>query len=133
MPPFNSGSAYPRTQKMRVLVDVFEVGKVDIVFSSYIHVYQRSAPLLFQPTHLPQGPVRDYGHERVEVEFQHNGHDCGLYMLEYVRRLAQHQTDLTAAKRRGRNGGMHWNDHEVLRFTSDEVDSLFRACLLSLC
>ena len=67
---------------------------------------------------------RDYGHERVEVEFQHNGHDCGLYMLEYVRRLAQHQTDLTAAKRRGRNGGMHWNDHEVLRFTSDEIDSL---------
>lgn len=63
MPPFNSGSAYPRTQKMRVLVDVFEAGKVDIVFSSYIHVYQRSAPLLFQPTHLPQGPVRDYGHE----------------------------------------------------------------------
>ena len=63
MPPFNSGTSYPRTQKVRCLCDLFEAGKVDIVFSSYIHVYQRSAPLRFEPTHAPQGPVRDYGHE----------------------------------------------------------------------
>ena len=69
LPPFNAGTAYPDTQKMRVVADLFEAGGVDIVFSSYIHVYQRSKPLRFRPAHTQQqarcgsGPVRDYGHE----------------------------------------------------------------------
>jgi hypothetical protein len=63
LPPFHSGTAYPDTQKMRVVADLFEAGGVDIVFSSYIHVYQRSKPLRFAPAEPPTGPVRDYRHE----------------------------------------------------------------------
>ena len=63
LPPFHSGTGYPRTQKMRVCADLFEAGGVDIVFSSYIHVYQRSKPLRFKPSTIVQGPHRDYGHE----------------------------------------------------------------------
>ena len=53
LPPFHSGTGYPRTQKMRVCADLFEAGGVDIVFSSYIHVYQRSKPLRFKPAVTP--------------------------------------------------------------------------------
>jgi acid phosphatase type 7 len=34
---------------MRLLADVFEAGRVDIVFSGHVHNYQRTYPLRFTP------------------------------------------------------------------------------------
>eukprot|EP01051_Picozoa_sp_SAG22_P015251 SAG22_NODE_1967_length_3237_cov_1.563416_3_plen_133_part_00 len=85
---------------------VFVFAGVDIVFSSYIHVYQRSKPLRFAPTDaaqvrtealpfccapavflsktvpfrvvpLDQGPTRDYGHERSGTITTDNAVDGG--------------------------------------------------------
>lgn len=48
-PPFNSNPKHAGHQKMRLLVPLFEAGKVDVVFSGHVHDYQRSKPLWFQP------------------------------------------------------------------------------------
>jgi acid phosphatase type 7 len=46
-PPFNSSKAHFADQLTRVLADVFEAGKVDVVFSGHVHNYQRTYPLRF--------------------------------------------------------------------------------------
>lgn len=46
-PAFNSSKAHFGDQHMRLLVDVFEAGGVDIVFSGDVHNYQRTYPLRF--------------------------------------------------------------------------------------
>jgi hypothetical protein len=46
-PPFNSSRAHFADQLTRVLADVFEAGKVDVVFSGHVHNYQRTYPLRF--------------------------------------------------------------------------------------
>lgn len=63
MPPFNSSTAYPHTQKMRVVVDILQETGVDIVFCGYAHSFQVTYPLRFTPSKKPNGPVRDPGHE----------------------------------------------------------------------
>ena len=63
MPPFNSSTAYPHTQKMRVVVDILQETGVDIVFCGYAHSFQVTYPLRFTPTTMPVGPVRDPRHE----------------------------------------------------------------------
>lgn len=63
LPPFNSSTAYPNTQKMRVVADLFQDAGVDIVFSGYAHSYQRTYPLRFAADPKPQGPVKDPGHK----------------------------------------------------------------------
>lgn len=58
-PPFNSSHAHRGDQRMRVLADVFEAGKVDIVWTGHVHNYQRTRPLTFRPDRRPDGkPVR---------------------------------------------------------------------------
>lgn len=47
-PGFNSSSNHISEQRMRLMADVFEKGKVDMVFSGHVHNYQRSRPLRFQ-------------------------------------------------------------------------------------
>jgi len=47
-PPFNSSKAHFNDQLTRVLADVFEAGKVDLVFSGHVHNYQRTYPLRFK-------------------------------------------------------------------------------------
>ncbi|HUS06379.1 MAG TPA: metallophosphoesterase [Bryobacteraceae bacterium] len=47
-PGFNSSKAHFNDQWMRNLSDVFEEGKVSIVFAGHVHNYQRSYPLTFQ-------------------------------------------------------------------------------------
>ena len=47
LPPFNSSTKYPHTQKMRIVADILEEAGVDIVFSGYAHSYQRTYPLRF--------------------------------------------------------------------------------------
>lgn len=46
-PPFNSSRAHFNYQRLRVLADVFEEGKVSAVFAGHVHNYQRSLPLKF--------------------------------------------------------------------------------------
>ncbi len=48
-PGFNSAKVHFDDQWMRVLSDVFEEGKVDVVFAGHVHNYQRSFPLTFAP------------------------------------------------------------------------------------
>jgi Icc-related predicted phosphoesterase len=48
-PGFNSAKEHFDDQWMRLLSDVFENGKVDVVFSGHVHNYQRSFPLTFSP------------------------------------------------------------------------------------
>ena len=48
-PGFSSSREHYEQQYMRQLADVFEAGKVDIVFSGHVHNYQRSYPLHFVP------------------------------------------------------------------------------------
>jgi predicted phosphohydrolase len=38
-PPFNSSNAHFGDQHMRLLADVFEAGKVDVVLSGHVHNY----------------------------------------------------------------------------------------------
>jgi len=63
LPPFNSSTAYPHTQKMRVIVDILQDTGVDIVFCGYAHSYQVTYPMRFTPTNKLDGPVRAAGYE----------------------------------------------------------------------
>ncbi len=58
-PPFNSSHAHFGDQRMRVLVDLFEAGKVDVVWTGHVHNYQRTFPLTFAVNRGADGrPVR---------------------------------------------------------------------------
>ena len=58
-PPFNSSQAHFGDQRMRVLAEVFEAGRVDVVWNGHVHNYQRTHPLTFRPDRGPDGkPVR---------------------------------------------------------------------------
>ena len=48
-PGFSSSREHYEQQSMRKLADVFEAGKVDVVWSGHVHNYQRSYPLHFVP------------------------------------------------------------------------------------
>ncbi|MEE3369248.1 MAG: metallophosphoesterase family protein [Planctomycetota bacterium] len=63
LPPFNSSTAYPNTQKMRVIVDILQETGVDIVFCGYAHSFQVTHPLRFTPDNASIGAVRNPGHE----------------------------------------------------------------------
>jgi acid phosphatase type 7 len=59
-PPFNSSRAHFSDQRMRVMAEVFEAGRVDVVWSGHVHNYQRTFPLTFRPDRRPDGkPVVD--------------------------------------------------------------------------
>ena len=60
-PPFNSSHAHFGDQRMRVLVDLFEAGKVDVVWTGHVHNYQRTFPLTFAVNRGADGrPVRSW-------------------------------------------------------------------------
>ncbi len=46
-PGFNSAEKHFEQQEMRLIADVLEAGKVDVVFNGHVHNYQRSFPLRF--------------------------------------------------------------------------------------
>ena len=59
-PGFNSSKAHFNDQQMRLLAEVFEAGRVDVVFSGHVHNYQRTYPLRFTPERDENGKlVRD--------------------------------------------------------------------------
>jgi hypothetical protein len=47
-PGFNSSYSHFAEQRMRLMSDIFEKGKVDIVFNGHVHNYQRSYPMRFK-------------------------------------------------------------------------------------
>jgi acid phosphatase type 7 len=59
-PGFNSAKHHFEDQQMRLIADLLEAGKVDVVFSGHVHNYQRSFPLKFVAEKGPDGVmVRD--------------------------------------------------------------------------
>lgn len=57
-PGFNSAKDHFNDQWMRLLSDVFEAGKVDVVFMGHVHNYQRSFPLTFAAKPGPDGMMQ---------------------------------------------------------------------------
>ena len=70
------------------------------------------------PAHL----FAEYEDACVKVDYQHNGHDCGLYMLKYVEAIANHQPDL--AKKKSKRTSPRWADHSELHFDHRAIDAL---------
>jgi predicted phosphodiesterase len=54
-PGFNSSKAHFNEQQMRLLADVFEQGKADVVWAGHVHNYQRSFPMKFVVQKQPDG------------------------------------------------------------------------------
>ncbi|MBY0357221.1 MAG: metallophosphoesterase [Candidatus Obscuribacterales bacterium] len=59
-PGFSSDWHHQEEQQMRLLADIFEKNKVDIVFSGHSHSYQRSCPLQFK---LARARLKDQDRE----------------------------------------------------------------------
>jgi acid phosphatase type 7 len=58
-PGLQSAKKHFEQQQMRVMAEVFEKGRVDVVFSGHVHNYQQSFPLRFVPEKDATGnPVR---------------------------------------------------------------------------
>lgn len=62
-PGFNSSKAHFDNQQMRLLADVFEAGKVDVVFAGHVHNYQRTYPMRFKPDRDSGGAVARKGEQ----------------------------------------------------------------------
>jgi acid phosphatase type 7 len=59
-PGFNSARHHFEQQEMRLVADLFEAGKVDVVFNGHVHNYQRTFPTKFVADRGPDGKmVRD--------------------------------------------------------------------------
>ena len=56
-PGFNSDTHHAQEQRMRLVADIFQRNKVDIVFAGHVHNYQRSLPLKFQVKKQLDGKV----------------------------------------------------------------------------
>jgi hypothetical protein len=54
-PGFQSARKHSDEQNMRVLAELFEAGRVDVVFTGHVHNYQRSFPLRFVASPRPGG------------------------------------------------------------------------------
>ena len=69
---------------------------------------------------------------QVEVVHQHNDHDDGLYMLQYIEKVARHQPDFVQKKRRkrkDRDGNMlrydcNWGDFPEMTFDPNDINEL---------
>ena len=62
---------------------------------------------------------------RVHVELQHNGYDCGLYMLQYIEKIAKEMPDLACKKRRGSERSVRWEDGgPKLHFTENTIETM---------
>jgi 3',5'-cyclic AMP phosphodiesterase CpdA len=53
--PFSSGKTHFTEQRMRLLADIFQKWRVDIVFTGHQHNYQRTFPLRFRALPWPDG------------------------------------------------------------------------------
>jgi hypothetical protein len=57
-PPFHTSKEHRNDQQMRVLCDLFEKYKVDVVWSGHVHNYQRAHPLRFAAQPGADGKLR---------------------------------------------------------------------------
>ena len=57
-PGFNSSREHVNDQQMRLLADIFEKNKVDVVFSGHVHNYQRTYPLTFAAKKNAEGTLK---------------------------------------------------------------------------
>ena len=60
-PGFNSAKTHFSQQQMRLMADVFEAGKVDVVFSGHVHNFQRTFPTRFVADRGPDGKMAREG------------------------------------------------------------------------
>jgi hypothetical protein len=70
-PPFNSSRAHFDEQRMRLLAELFEKSKVDVVFCGHVHNYQRTYPLRFVAEKAADGNL-----------FDGKGHVLGRFTLD---------------------------------------------------
>ena len=88
-PGLHSSKEHFEQQQMRVLAEVFEKGRVDLVFSGHVHNYQRTFPMHFVPDKGPEGrPVREKnlvaGHWTLDKSFdgsEHTHPDGVIYVV----------------------------------------------------
>ena len=98
-----------------------------------------------KPSHL----FTEYPEKTVACTHQHNGHDCGLYMLKHVELLATHQIALGEPRGIGRRHSresaslsfasgqpqareLRWRDHPELAFSSEDIDASRRRMRLTI-
>jgi 3',5'-cyclic AMP phosphodiesterase CpdA len=48
-PPFHSATTHQEEKQIRAIADIFEEGKVDVVFCGHVHNYQRTYPIQVGP------------------------------------------------------------------------------------
>jgi acid phosphatase type 7 len=56
-PGFNSAKTHFEEQQMRLVADLLEAGKVDVVFNGHVHNYQRTFPIKFAADRGPDGQM----------------------------------------------------------------------------
>jgi acid phosphatase type 7 len=56
-PGFNSAKTHFDDQQMRLVADLLEAGKVDVVFNGHVHNYQRTFPIKFVADRGPDGQM----------------------------------------------------------------------------
>ncbi len=56
-PGFSIDKAHSNEQRMRLLSDIFQDCKVDMVFSGHAHNYQKTFPMLFRPLRKDGNPI----------------------------------------------------------------------------
>jgi 3',5'-cyclic AMP phosphodiesterase CpdA len=56
-PAFNSAKEHFEQQEMRLVADLLEAGKVDVVFNGHVHNYQRTFPIRFVADRDAQGKM----------------------------------------------------------------------------
>jgi 3',5'-cyclic AMP phosphodiesterase CpdA len=54
-PGFSDDMEHSKEQRMRLLADIFERNRVDVVFGGHAHCYERSLPLTFKPASKHDG------------------------------------------------------------------------------
>ena len=82
------------------------------------------APADESPAHI----FKDLPQVNMTVTQQHNGVDCGLYMLKYIELIARHQPEIKAPK--SRRTALDICDYPALRFSSGDIDR-FRVTMLT--
>lgn len=73
-PGFSVDLAHASEQRMRLLSDIFEKHKVDVVFAGHAHCYQRSYPLKFKTDWTKvQGPYHDAIDGTIQLDKKYDG------------------------------------------------------------
>lgn len=72
-PPYNSDKKYRKDERMRILGDIFEEGKVDVVYSGHCHFYERHYPLTFRPSQPLETSAEGHVEGELNIDFAFDG------------------------------------------------------------